>query len=237
MPIHVRRLAWVAVSTALVSLLAAGCGRIPTPGIYKLDIQQGNVVTEEMLTRLEPDMEKRKVRFILGTPLITDTFNEDRWDYLYSLKERGGRASQRHIVLIFDGDRLLRIEGDVEPSAITGSLEPVPETVVSVPDQEQKGLFSGVGGWFKTDDTRVPRKKPDPSETEKEEAVLTNLFEDGEALNSAQDQLDPDSEEQSAPAETSETDEYSNNVTPTSEETEEDGFLTTLKKKVRGCGR
>ena len=151
---------------------------MPTPGVYKLDIQQGNVVTGDMLARLEPGMEKRKVRFLLGTPLVADTFNEDRWDYLYSFQEGGGDRSQQHIVLIFEDDRLAGVEGDADNSAINLPPTPKPETVVSVPDQEPEGIF-GIGSWFGTDETRVPRKKPPPSDEyvlEEEEGFFASIF-------------------------------------------------------------
>ena len=153
-----------ALISGLLVVLAGGCVKVPTPEVYKLDIQQGNVVTEEMLARLEPNMEKRKVRFLLGTPLVIDTFNEDRWDYVYSFQAGGGDRIQQHIVLIFEGDRLKRIEGDADNSAIDVSTEPKPEIVVSVPDQEPDGIFGGIGDWFGTDETRIPRKKPPPDD-------------------------------------------------------------------------
>lgn len=71
-------------SLALAGLLAlAGCS---FPGVYKIDIQQGNVVTQDMIDQLRPGMTRRQVRFIMGNPLIQDTFNTNRWDYLYSLQ-------------------------------------------------------------------------------------------------------------------------------------------------------
>ena len=63
-------------------LLLSGCSYIPTLP-YKIDIQQGNVVTEEMVEKLKPGMSRSQVRFVLGTPLITDVFHADRWDYFY----------------------------------------------------------------------------------------------------------------------------------------------------------
>ncbi|RKZ36171.1 MAG: outer membrane protein assembly factor BamE, partial [Gammaproteobacteria bacterium] len=84
---------------ALASLLLAACAQQTIPGVYRIDIQQGNVVTQDMLDRLETGMEKRKVRYLLGTPLIIDTFNSGRWDYLYSFQPGGGKRVQRRISL------------------------------------------------------------------------------------------------------------------------------------------
>src|SRR5690606_17744119 len=71
-------------SFSLTAFLAiAGCS---FPGVYKIDIQQGNVVTQDMINQLRPGMTRRQVRFIMGNPMITDTFHPNRWDYLYSIQ-------------------------------------------------------------------------------------------------------------------------------------------------------
>ena len=74
---------------------------IPTslPDVYKIDIQQGNEITSEMLMLLKPEMSKAQVRFVLGTPLIQDTFHEERWDYIYEpdAKELLDGLMQRYI--------------------------------------------------------------------------------------------------------------------------------------------
>ena len=103
--------------TALSSMvLVTGCSAPKLPGIYRMDIQQGNVITADMLKRLEPRMTKRKVRFVLGTPLISDPFNDNRWDYVYTRQTGTDRRVQRRISVLFDGDELDRIEGDIEPA-------------------------------------------------------------------------------------------------------------------------
>ncbi|HCL77559.1 MAG TPA: outer membrane protein assembly factor BamE, partial [Pseudomonas sp.] len=79
-------------SLTLVGLFAlAGCS---FPGVYKVDIQQGNVVTQDMIDQLRPGMTRSQVRFIMGSPLITDTFHASRWDYLYSIQPGGGQRQQ-----------------------------------------------------------------------------------------------------------------------------------------------
>lgn len=101
-------------SFTLVGLLAlAGCS---FPGVYKIDIQQGNVVTQDMIDQLRPGMTRRQVRFIMGNPLLTDTFHADRWDYLYSLQPGGGERQQERVTLIFNGnDQLASLSGDFMP--------------------------------------------------------------------------------------------------------------------------
>ena len=89
------------------------------PGItpHKVDIQQGNVVTQDMLDKLKPGMSKSQVRFALGTPLVVDPFHNDRWDYVYVQQKRGRVTEQRRIVVLFSDEKLLRIEGDVKTGA------------------------------------------------------------------------------------------------------------------------
>ena len=112
-------------SFSLTAFLAvAGCS---FPGVYKIDIQQGNVVTQDMIDQLRPGMTRRQVRFIMGNPMITDTFHPNRWDYLYSIQPGGGERRQERVSLEFDAqDRLTTISGDFRPGqsrdeAILGS--------------------------------------------------------------------------------------------------------------------
>ncbi len=110
--------------TFLGLVALAGCS---FPGVYKIDIQQGNVVTQDMIDQLRPGMTRRQVRFIMGNPLIADTFHANRWDYLYSLQPGGGARQQERISLEFDAnDQLVGLSGDFIPGqsrdeAIRGS--------------------------------------------------------------------------------------------------------------------
>lgn len=101
-------------SLTLVGLFAlAGCS---FPGVYKVDIQQGNVVTQDMIDQLRPGMTRKQVRFIMGNPLITDTFHANRWDYLYSIQPGGSVRQQERVSLVFDGnDQLAGLAGDFMP--------------------------------------------------------------------------------------------------------------------------
>ncbi|WP_313009587.1 outer membrane protein assembly factor BamE [Stutzerimonas nitrititolerans] len=101
-------------SLTLVGLFAlAGCS---FPGVYKVDIQQGNVVTQDMIDQLRPGMTRSQVRFIMGSPLITDTFHASRWDYLYSIQPGGGQRQQERVSLVFnESDQLAGLAGDFLP--------------------------------------------------------------------------------------------------------------------------
>ena len=100
----------------LVSSIA-GCKQNPQlPAIispYRIDIQQGNVVTQEMVDKLKVGLTRSQVRFVLGSPLVIDMFHENRWDYIYLLQRQGKADERRRLTVIFDGDKLASIEGDV----------------------------------------------------------------------------------------------------------------------------
>lgn len=100
----------------IVALILAGCSYVPTlPGLspHRIDIQQGNYVTQEMVSKLQPGMTKSQVRFALGTPLVTDPFHPDRWDYVFVQQRQGRVVQHRRIIVVFQDEKLARIEGDV----------------------------------------------------------------------------------------------------------------------------
>ena len=77
---------------------------------YKMDIRQGNFVTPEMREKLKLGMTRQQVRYVLGTPLVSDVYHGNRWDYVYRL-ERGGKViEQQNMTLYFEGDKLARID-------------------------------------------------------------------------------------------------------------------------------
>lgn len=77
--------------------------------VHKLEIQQGNVVTPEMVEKLKPGMSAKQVKFVMGSPQLTDPFHKDRWDYLYTLRSNGELTGKKHLILYFDGEVLSRI--------------------------------------------------------------------------------------------------------------------------------
>jgi outer membrane protein assembly factor BamE len=90
---------------------------------YRIEIQQGNFISQEMLNQLKIGMTREQVRYVLGTPLVTDIFHADRWDYVY-YRERAGRADQRRVSVHFDKEgRLERIGGDTLPPVETPAAE------------------------------------------------------------------------------------------------------------------
>ncbi len=112
--------------------------------MYRIPIQQGNVITVEMLEELELGMNKRKVRFILGTPLVIDAFHQDRWDYFYSYKPSSGDRVQQHASLFFEGDRLARIDADIDSQIDFHTVTETSENVLIVPPKKKRGFFAAL---------------------------------------------------------------------------------------------
>ncbi len=103
------------VPAALCALAACGTPNLVRP--YRMDIQQGNYISQEMVSQLKPGMTKEQVRFILGTPLVTDIFHADRWDYIYFRNSQGKGREERKIAVVFENGKLARVLGDVVPAA------------------------------------------------------------------------------------------------------------------------
>ncbi|TQV74525.1 outer membrane protein assembly factor BamE [Exilibacterium tricleocarpae] len=102
-----------------VLLGTAGCSYFQFPGVYKIDVQQGNIITQEMIDQLKPGMTKRQVRFIMGTPLVADTFHRDRWDYYFSFQDPDGNVTREMVTMHFKDDKLTHFSGDYRPSPAT----------------------------------------------------------------------------------------------------------------------
>jgi outer membrane protein assembly factor BamE len=83
---------------------------------YKVEIVQGNFISRDQVARLKPGMSRQQVRDVLGTPLVTDIFHADRWDYVFTLRRKGVQTQDRKLTVFFKGDVLDRFEGDEMPS-------------------------------------------------------------------------------------------------------------------------
>lgn len=129
------------------------------PGVYSIDIEQGNMIDQAMIDQLRPNMTKRQVLYIMGSPMLGDYFHEQRWDYLYSFQPGGSEREQKRISLYFNGDRLAGVQGDLRPSALP-TMKPSTETTVDVPKRElKKTMWEKITGVFSSDSSNVPQTK------------------------------------------------------------------------------
>lgn len=101
------------VAGLTVAILASGC-------VYRIDIQQGNLIEEDSMDQVAVGMSRSAVQFLLGTPMVADAFHQDRWDYAYYLRPgRSKLAFQRWFIVYFENDRVVRIDRELE-------LQPAP---------------------------------------------------------------------------------------------------------------
>jgi outer membrane protein assembly factor BamE (lipoprotein component of BamABCDE complex) len=77
---------------------------------YRIEVVQGNVVTREMAAAVKPGMSRTQVRDILGSPLLTDVFHANRWDYIFTIRRQGAEPQLRRVTAYFDGEKLQRLE-------------------------------------------------------------------------------------------------------------------------------
>ncbi len=149
----------------LLALLCVGCDFSLPKAIkpYRLDVQQGNVITSKMLLQLKPGMTKSQVRFIMGTPLIQDSFHSNRWDYFYQFRKDGKVVEQRLVIMEFDDDGLRRIRGDVVPSAVPEAGATNAPEKSALPEEQEKSLSEKLKFW-KSDKPEVQAPQAAPAE-------------------------------------------------------------------------
>ena len=156
---------------AVIAILSlASCSTISNnlPGIYTLEIQQGNIVDQAMIDQLSPGMNKRQVIYIMGSPMLVDFFHKNRWDYIYSEQPGGEERVQKRISLFFDNDQIVGIKGDLRPSAVPVIKRP-PETTVNVPKRDlDKTMWEKITGLFSFDgsDNAPKTQKADQNSSE-----------------------------------------------------------------------
>jgi outer membrane protein assembly factor BamE len=94
-----------------VSLTATGC-------VYRINIQQGNFLNQGAVDTVKEGMTRSQVRYLLGTPMVADSFNKERWDYIYYLKKgRTRHVDSRRVTVYFDGDKVARLDKPTDAEA------------------------------------------------------------------------------------------------------------------------
>jgi len=136
-----------------VASLESGCGaKLPSLKPFKMEVQQGNVVTSKMLLQLRPGMTRTQVRYIMGTPLIVDSFRDNRWDYFYELRKQGAVVEKRRVILDFDKDSLVSVRGDVIPSAENPDIKTIAEAPQKKVDAEKEQAWTDKLKFWKAED-------------------------------------------------------------------------------------
>lgn len=116
-----------------VGLSLGACSNVPQlVNPYKIDVQQGNVLSQEMVSQLKPGQTREQVRFLLGSPMLTDLFHQQRWDYVYRYQNGiTGQVESRRFSVFFDqNNRLEKVGGDVEVGGVADLTAPVATTRV-----------------------------------------------------------------------------------------------------------
>lgn len=117
------------IQIVLISALLASCSNfssyLPTFTSYKVEIRQGNLITQEMRAKIKPGMTQMQVKAILGAPLINDPYHANRWDYLYRLEQRGKVVENQRLTLYFEQNALASIDDatPLKPTAISSQEE------------------------------------------------------------------------------------------------------------------
>ena len=136
-----------------LTLATSGCSSLRFPGVFRIDVGQGNLITKEMLDKLRVGMTPRQVEYVMGTPMIADTFHPERWDYIYSLETGKGILVQNQLTLFFENERLAIIDTSryKDPEALRNDL--LQQMGIEIP---------------KTDEAEKakPEEKPDQADTE-----------------------------------------------------------------------
>lgn len=128
-------------------LLLPGCG---WPRVHKVVVQQGNVITQGMIDKLKPGMTRAQVSFIMGDPVVHNTFGDSRWDYVYTIENPGVYQNAINMSLFFEGDLLAYFTGDLAPTVakpseaieLDGDESDEPADSASAPEDAAAGTDS-----------------------------------------------------------------------------------------------
>ncbi|MFM2348116.1 MAG: hypothetical protein RL654_2869 [Pseudomonadota bacterium] len=131
----------------------AGCSTVSSDGSllgfitpYRMEVVQGNVVTQDMVAQLRPGLSGDQVRTLLGAPLLNDVFHANRWDYVFTIRRQGTVPQQRRVTVFFENDRVSRFEADAVPTerefvaAIDATKPPSRKTVLELDEPQLRAI-------------------------------------------------------------------------------------------------
>ena len=137
----------IVVAAALVALVG-GCATadryVPSWrsfGVYKIDINQGNYLSQDTVDKLKVGMTQTQVRQTLGTPLVTSPFRTDRWDYVYEYSHQGRVVEHRNFTVWFADGKLTRWEGDKLPETVVELNESATAKALPSPSEAEKNFW------------------------------------------------------------------------------------------------
>ena len=145
------------LACAAAALALGGCQTMETYmpaiqsfGVYRIDINQGNYITQDMVDRLKVGQDRQQVRLALGTPLVQSAFRDNRWDYTYQFWHNGKVVEHRQFTVFFVDDKLARWEGDEMPKSVADLNRAAAErTLGHIPAADDPGMFSWFFDWLK----------------------------------------------------------------------------------------
>jgi outer membrane protein assembly factor BamE len=220
------------------AVLLVSCKSVPMPEVpgikpYRMTIQQGNFISQEMVAQLKPGMTREQVRFVLGTPLVTDIFHADRWDYVYFL-DSAGKKEQRNLSVIFEKDRLARVIGDLMPAEGTGTQAGGFKPQLGA-QPESKPAAKPPADAPRAAETPKPAATPaaaapvSPAEPAKPAAEATKPGDSWEPTKQNWGSAPPEPEKPAAAAEEAKPQEAK---APEENKPEEKGFFTRMREKI-----
>jgi len=161
----------ILVSILVLTTLLACQSKLLT--VHKIDVQQGNALDADMVDKVEIGMTQEQVQYVLGSPLITDSFHPDRWDYIYLFTPGYGEKERRQLTLIFDRGEIIKIDKhNIVESDLAGTTT---DNIEKKDEQDE------------SDEDAVDEKE---ELTEKEKEELKELEEQADALEDVEDTLD-----------------------------------------------
>lgn len=117
---------------SLLGALLLGCTLLLNGCVYRMVVQQGNYLDARQVVQVKEGMTRAQVRFLLGTPMLPDAFNRDRWDYLYDLNLNDGSATVRQrLTIYFTDDKVSRIENAGAPTEVPADASASPATAAT----------------------------------------------------------------------------------------------------------
>lgn len=126
------RIGLVCITLFALGACSFSLPKLKMPRVHKISVQQGNLITQEMVDKLKPGMTRSQVAYIMGEPIFRNTFNEDRWDYIYTISIPGYFEQDMRMSLYFQDNALAYFTGDLAPSEAgdsDGGAEDAPLTV------------------------------------------------------------------------------------------------------------